>query len=392
MRNAVIAACGRSAIGKAPKGALRDTRSDDIGATVLRGVLARARGLNPEMIDDFILGCAFPEAEQGCNVSKIVSSLAGLPACVPAQTVNRFCASGLQSVAAAANAIMAGQADAVAAGGIESMSMIPMGGNLFTANPRLMESYPDPYMAMGITAENVAEKYGVTREAQDEFAYDSHMKAAAAQRSGLFDAEIIPVEAVRAEIGADGKPIKETKTFVKDEGIRATVTLEGLAALKPVFKRDGSVTAGNASQMSDGAAMTVLMSEDKARKLGVKPLARIRSFSAVGVDPALMGIGPAEAIPKALKIAGLDLKDIQLIELNEAFASQSVACIKELGLNPKIVNVNGGAIALGHPLGCTGSLLLTKLLYEMERRGNRFGLVSMCVGGGMGAAAVFERM
>jgi len=392
MRNAVIVACGRSAIGRAPKGALKDTRTDDIGAQVLSGVLKRAGGLDPSLIEDLIVGCAFPEAEQGCNVAKTIAFRAGLPACVPAQTVNRFCASGLQSVATAAYAIMSGQTDIAVAGGIESMSMIPMGGNIFAPTPYLMQNYPDAFISMGITAENVAVKYGITREEQDEFACMSHKKAADAQEKGLFNDEIVPVDAVKMSVDEKGKPAMSTYTFAKDEGVRAETTLESLAKLRTVFKKGGTVTAGNASQMSDGAAMAVLMAEEKAAELGIKPLAKMLSFAVTGTDPAYMGVGPVDAIPKALKIAGKELSDIQLIELNEAFAAQSIACLRELGLNPGIVNVNGGAIALGHPLGCTGTLVLTKLLYELRRRGGKYGLVSMCIGGGMGAAAVFEML
>ena len=392
MRNAVIVSCGRSAIGKAPKGSLKDTRTDEIGAQVLTEVINRAGGIDPSLIEDLIIGCATPEAEQGFNVAKTIAFRAGLPPSVPAQTINRFCASGLQSVATAAYAIMSGQTDVVAAGGIESMSMIPMGGYNVSPTPYLMKNYPNAFISMGITAENVAAKYGVTREAQDEFAYLSHKKAAGAQMKGLFDDEIVPIDAVKMGVDDKGRPVMNTYTFAKDEGVRAITTPESLAKLRPVFKKDGTVTAGNSSQMSDGAAMAILMAEGNAAKSGIKPLANMLSFAVAGTDPAYMGIGPVEAIPKALKIAGKKLSDIQLIELNEAFASQAIACMRELDLNPDIVNVNGGAIALGHPLGCTGTLLLAKLIYEMHRRGDKYGMISMCIGGGMGAAAVFEML
>lgn len=390
MRDAVIVAYGRSAVGKAPRGKLKDTRPDDMAAQVIRGVLAKVPQLPLEQIDDFILGCAFPEAEQGQNTARTIGLLAGLPECVPAQIVNRFCSSGLQSIAMAANAVMAGQADIILAGGVESMSLVPMGGNLPIPNPYFMDNWPDPHMSMGITAENVAEKYGISREDQDIFAMNSHLKAAKAQAEGRFDSQIIPVDAVCVGRDAEGRLVSKTVPFTKDEGVRTNISMEALSKLSPVFKKGGSVTAGNASQTSDGAAAVVVMSAEKARELGIKPVARFISFAAAGVAPSLMGIGPIEAIPKALKIAGLTLNDIGLIELNEAFASQSLACIRTLGLNQEIVNVNGGAIALGHPLGCTGSFLTSKLLAEMGMRGIRYGLVSMCIGGGMGAAAVFE--
>ncbi|WP_330390444.1 acetyl-CoA C-acyltransferase [Paramaledivibacter caminithermalis] len=390
MREAVIVAYGRSAIGKAPKGSLRYTRPDDIAAQVIKGVLKKVPQLKHEEIDDFVMGCAFPEAEQGFNVARIIAHRAGLPNCMPAQTINRFCSSGLQSIAIGANSIMAGQTDIVMAGGVESMSIVPMGGNIITPNPYLMENYPEAYTAMGLTAENVAVRYNVTRQMQDEFAVESHRRAAKAQAEGKFDEEIIPIEGVRPVTNDAGIVKNETFIFNKDEGVRPNATIDGLAKLKPVFKMKGSVTAGNASQMSDGAAVVVLISREKAEELGIKPLAAFRSFASKGVDPEIMGIGPIKAIPKALKIAGLNKEDIQLFELNEAFASQAIACINELGLDKEKVNVNGGAIALGHPLGCTGSFLTAKLLSEMKRRNNRYGVVSMCIGGGMGAAAVFE--
>jgi acetyl-CoA acyltransferase len=391
MREAVIVAYGRSAIGRAPKGKLKYTRPEDIAAQVIKGVLEKVPALDPNEIEDLVMGCAFPEAEQGMNTAKIIAKRAGLPVNVPGQTVNRFCASGLQTIAIAANSIMAGQADVVMAGGVEFMSTVPMGGNIIAPNPFLMENSPEIYMSMGLTAENVADNYNVTREMQDAFGVESHRKAAKAQEEGKFDHEIIPVDAVMPVMDAEGNVIdQETFVFSKDEGVRVGTTIEGLGKLRTVFKNGGSVTAGNASQMSDGAAAVIVMSREKADALGIKPVASFKSFASVGVPPELMGIGPIAAIPKALDIAGIKKEDIDLIELNEAFASQSIACINELGLDNKIVNVNGGAIALGHPLGCTGSFLTCKLLSEMERRDSRYGLVSMCIGGGMGAAAVFE--
>ncbi len=389
MKEAVIVAYGRSAIGKAPKGALRYTRPEDVAAQVLNGVLKKVPKLDVQEIDDIIIGCAFPEAEQGMNVARIIGLRAGIPNCVSGQTVNRFCSSGLQSIAMAANSIMAGQQEIVVAGGLESMSAVPMGGNIIAPNPYLMENYPESYITMGETAEVVAEQYGVTREMQDAFAAESHKRAAAAQASGKFKDEIIPVEAVRI-VEKDGMSIEEKFTFAADEGIRISSTAESLAKLRPVFRAGGSVTAGNASQMSDGAAMVVLMSKEKAEELGIKPIAAFRSFAVAGVGPDVMGIGPIEAIPKALKIAGIDKEKLDVIELNEAFASQSIACVNTLGLDTEKVNVNGGAISLGHPLGCTGSFLTAKLLSELDRRNEKYGLVSMCIGGGMGAAAVFE--
>lgn len=392
MRQAVIVAYGRSAIGKAPRGSLKYTRPDDLAAQVVKGVLKRIPKLDPAEIDDIVMGCAFPEAEQGFNVARIIAHLSGLPNSVPGQTINRFCSSGLQSIAIGANAIMSGQMEVVLAGGVESMSVVPMGGNVITPNPHLMDTYPEAYTAMGITAENVAEAYGVTRAMQDAFAAESHRRAADAREAGKFTGEIIPVEALKPVTAPSGKMGTETFTFNVDEGIRADVTAERLGGLKPVFKAGGSVTAGNASQMSDGAAAVVLMSREKADALGLKPLALFRSFAVKGVDPEVMGIGPIEAIPAALKRAGLTQNQIDLFELNEAFASQALACIQVLGLDAARVNVNGGAIALGHPLGCTGSFLTAKLLSEMERRQSTYGVVSMCIGGGMGAAAVFERI
>ena len=382
MSEAVIVAYGRSAIGKAPRGKLRYSRPEDILAQVINGTLKKVPQMDAKEINDIIIGCAFPEAEQGMNIARVAAARAGIPDSVPGQTINRFCSSGLQSIASAANSIMANQCDCVLAGGVELMSVIPMGGNKITPNPYLMKNKPEAYVTMGITAENVAQKFNVTREMQDEFAVESHKRAFMAQKEGKFADEIIPVEA----IGADGKKF----IFDKDEGIRPGTDMKILSKLRAPFKVKGSVTAGNSSQTSDGAAVVLLMSAEKAEKLGIEPIAKFKSFAAAGVDPRFMGIGPIEAIPKALKIAELSVKDIDLIELNEAFASQSLACINELGLDKEITNVNGGAIALGHPLGCTGSFLTIKLLSEMKRRENKYGLVSMCIGGGMGAAGVFE--
>lgn len=392
MKEAVIVALGRSAIGKAPKGTLKYSRPEDIGAQVLTGVLNQVPGIILEEIDDIIIGCAFPEAEQGMNIAKIIAERASMPTKVSAQTVNRFCSSGLQSIAAAANSIIAGQAEIVVAGGVELMSAIPMGGNILYPNPALMSDHAQVYTTMGITAENVAEKYGITREQQDKFAAESHAKAAAAQKEGKFAEEIISVEADFIYEDEHGFTKSGLKTFDSDEGIRADATSESLAKLRTVFKINGTVTAGNSSQTSDGAAMAVLMSKEKAESLGIKPVAKFISFAVAGVPAELMGLGPVEAIPKALKIAGLDKSQLDLIELNEAFASQALACIQELNLNKEIINVNGGAIALGHPLGCTGSLLTVKLINELRRSNKKYGMVSMCIGGGMGAAGIFEML
>ena len=390
MREAVIVAYGRSAIGRAPRGILRYTRPEDFGAQIVQGVLAKAPQVKPEYIEDFIVGNAFPEGEQGSNLARIILMRAGLPDSVAGQTVNRFCSSGLQSIAMVANSIMAGQVEVALAGGVESMSMIPMGGNRYAPNPYLMEHRPEAYTAMGLTAENVADRYGVTRQMQDELAVESHRRAAKAQAEGKFTDEIITVDAVKVVNDESGQVQSTVVKFAKDEGIRPDASLKGLAKLKTIFKKNGCVTAGNSSQMSDGAAAVLMMSAAKAKELGIKPLAIFRSFAVAGVAPDVMGIGPIAAIPKALKLAGLTMQDIDLIELNEAFASQAIACMNTLELDPTITNVNGGAIALGHPLGCTGSLLTTKLIAELTRRNGKYGLISMCIGGGMGAAGVFE--
>jgi acetyl-CoA acyltransferase len=384
-RDAVIVSTVRTAVGKAPRGALRGTRPDDAAAAAIRAALERVPALRPDSVEDVILGCAMPEAEQGMNVARQASLLAGVPVTAAAVTVNRFCASGLQAIALGARAIEAGEADVVVAGGTESMSLVPMGGHKLSPNPSLVESYPDSYLGMGITAENVARKYGIDRETSDRFALESHRKALAAIDAGRFDAEIVPLR-----VTADGNG--KERTFDTDEGPRRDTDLAALAKLKPAFAAEGTVTAGNASQMSDGAAATVIVSAERARDLGLRPLARLAAFAVAGVPPELMGIGPVEAIPKALRQAGLGLPEVDLIELNEAFACQALAVIACAGLDPARVNVNGGAVALGHPLGCTGAKLTTQILHEMARREARYGLVTMCVGGGMGAAGVFERL
>ncbi|MGA9185549.1 MAG: thiolase family protein, partial [Candidatus Acidiferrales bacterium] len=381
------------------------TRPDDLAALAIREALARAKGLDPREVEDVILGCAMPEAEQGMNLARIASLRAGLPVEASAMTINRFCSSGLQAIAIAAQRIMAGQGDVAVAGGAESMSMIPMGGNKVSPNPWLMDNYPDAYLGMGLTAENLAKKYGITRQQADEFSLASHQKAVAAIASGKFKDEIVPVEvsytALEAAaaggfgsssaIASAAKPKTVKLTFDTDEGPRSDTSLEALAKLKPAFHARGVVTAGNSSQMSDGAAAAVVMSAERARSLGLKPLARFLAFATAGCLPEEMGIGPVYAIPKALKIAGLTLDRIDVIELNEAFAAQALSVMKLLNLDPARVNVNGGAIALGHPLGCTGAKLTATILRELDRRNARYGLVTMCVGGGMGAAGIFER-
>ncbi|MBP1744444.1 MAG: acetyl-CoA acetyltransferase [Firmicutes bacterium] len=391
MNKAVIVAIGRSAIGKAPRGTLCYTRPEELGAKVIKGILDKIPNFDPQEIEDVIVGCAFPEAQQGINLGRILALKAGLSEKVPGQTVNRFCSSGLQAIAAASYHIMSGQADCILAGGVESMSTVPMGGNFPAPDPGLVMTLPETYISMGLTAENVAKRYGITREDMDNFALQSHQRAAAAIKNGLFEDEIIPLQAARPSVDKKGKPCIKHVPFSIDEGVRSNSTLEGLAKLKSPFKIGGIVTAGNSSQTSDGASFVLMMSEEKARNLGLKPLAVFRSFAVGGVEPDVMGLGPIIAIPKALKFAGITKDDLGLIELNEAFASQSLACVRELGLNEEIVNVNGGAIALGHPLGCTGAFLTTKLISEMHRRKtSQFGLVSMCIGGGMGAAGVYE--
>ncbi len=391
-RDPVIVAACRTPVGKAKRGSLATVRPDEMAVSVIKDLLRRVEGLNPEDINDVILGCAFPEGEQGLNMSRLVTLRAGLPVSVPAETINRFCSSGMQSIAHAAFGIMAGQMDCAIAGGAESMTMVPMTGLKFSPNPNLAAEWPGAYLAMGLTAENVAEKYGINRADQDAFAYNSHRKANHAIETGLFDPEIVTVEVSLVEYEQSGTLGKKSFTFTRDEGPRADTTIEALAKLKPAFKEGGTVTAGNSSQMSDGAAAVMLMSRAKAESLRLKPLARFVSFAVGGVDPEYMGIGPIVAIPKALKLAGLKLADIGLIELNEAFAAQSLAVIRQVGIDPEITNVNGGAIALGHPLGCTGAKLTTQLIYEIKRRNVQFGMVSMCIGGGMGAAGIYENL
>jgi acetyl-CoA acyltransferase len=399
MPEAVIVSSVRTPVGKAPKGSLRTVRPDDLAATAIRGALAKVPSLDPNAIDDVILGCATPEAEQGLNVARIASLRAGLPVTASAMTINRFCSSGLQAIALAAHSIAAGSASVVVAGGTESMSMIPMGGNKVAPNPWLADNYPDAYLSMGLTAENLAKKYGISREQADAFALASHQKALAAIAAGKFKEEIVPVEVAysyfenaASAAGISPKPKKVIQTFSTDEGPRADTSLDALAKLKPAFHAHGTVTAGTSSQTSDGAAAAILMSAEKARALGLKPLARLVAFAVAGCPPEEMGIGPVHAIPKALKLAGLTLDQIDLVELNEAFAAQALAVIQVAGLDPAKVNVNGGALALGHPLGCTGAKLTATILAELVRRKQRYGLVTMCVGGGMGAAGIFERL
>jgi len=391
-RDPVIVAATRTPVGKAKRGSLATVRPDEMAVAVIKELLKRVEALKPEEIDDVIFGCAFPEGEQGMNMSRMVALRAGLPVTVPAETINRFCSSGLQSIAHGAFGIMAGQMECVIAGGTESMTMIPMPGLKFSPNPYLAVEWPGAYLGMGLTAENVAEKYGISRADQDMFSYNSHMKAIHAVESGLFDPEIVPIQVDLVEYDKSREIRKNSFTFKRDECPRADTTLEALAKLKPAFKEGGTVTAGNSSPINDGAAGVILMSRAKAEGIGLKPLVRFIAFAVGGVDPEYMGIGPIVAIPKVLKLTGLQLSDIGLIELNEAFAAQSLAVIRELGINPELTNVNGGAIALGHPLGCTGAKLTTQLVNEMKRRNVQYGMVSMCIGGGMGAAGIFENI
>ena len=393
MNEAVIVSAVRTPVGKAPKGSLRTVRPETLAVTAIGAALERAPGLDPAEIDDIVWGCAFPEGEQGLNVGRYIGLLAGLPESVPGVTVNRFCASGLQAIAFGAQAIMSGMADVILAGGTESMSCVPGGGNKEMPFDDVAEVNPDAaYMVMGLTAENVASRFNVTREEQDVFAAQSHSRALAAQADGTFDDELVPVEVVNRRPGPDGTIVETTTMFTADEGPRPGSTPDVLAKLRTIFKKDGTVTAGNSSQTSDAGAAAVLMTAQKAAELELEPLGVFRSFACYGVDPGVMGIGPAYAIPKALKLAGITIDDVDLVELNEAFASQAVYCVRELGLDPDIVNVNGGAIALGHPLGATGAKLTATLLHELRRREGRYGVVSMCIAGGQGAAAVFERV
>ncbi len=391
MKEAVIVSAVRTAVGRAPRGSLRNTRPDDMAGWVVKEALNRVSGLKPGDVEDVVIGCSFPEAEQGLNVARLIGYIAGLPYTVPGQTVNRFCSSGLQAIAIGAEHIMCGFADVIIGGGVESMSMVPMGGNKAVPNLKLVETYPEGYTAMGVTAENVAQKFGISRAEQDAFALKSHQKAAAAIKAGKFKDEILPLKVKTQEVSEDGKVTFREFVFDTDEGVRGDSTLEALAKLRPAFSTTGSVTPGNASPLNDGASAVVIMSKEKAKALGVKPMATFRSFAVAGVPPELMGIGPVEAIPKALKLAGVTLDQIDLFELNEAFASQALYCCRKLGLNMEKVNVNGGAIALGHALGNSGGRLTTTLMHAMKSRNARYGVVSMCIGFGMGAAAVFER-
>jgi acetyl-CoA acyltransferase len=394
MTDAVIVSAVRTASGKAPQGTLRGARPDELAATVITDALRRAPGVDPAEVEDVILGCAMPEAEQGLNVARIASLRAGIPVTASAVTINRFCSSGLQAIAFAAERIMCGFASAIIAGGTESMSLVPMGGHKVAPNPTLVDRYPDVYLTTGLVAENHARESGISREAQDAFALRSHQRAIAAIDAGRFKDEIVPVTAtlVEASNGHGGKPVTRQIAFDTDEGPRRDTSADALATLRPAFHARGSVTAGNSSQTSDGAAAVLVMSADRARERGLTPLGRFVAFATAGVEPERFGIGPVPAIRKALKLAGLTLDRIDLVELNEAFAAQVLACLKELPIDPNHLNVNGGAIALGHPLGCTGAKLTATLLYEMKRRRARYGMVTMCVGGGMGAAGIFERI
>lgn len=391
-RDPVIVAAVRTAVGKAKRGTLVSTRPDDLAVAVIKELLRRTEGLEPVQIDDVIFGCAFPEGEQGLNLTRNIALQAGLPVSVPAETINRFCSSGMQSIAHAAYAIMAGQIEIAIAGGVESMSMVPMTGFKFSPNPSMAVDWPGAYLAMGLTAENVAIKYDVSRADQDAFALASNQKAAAAVESGRFDEQIVPITVEIKEPIENGKTKSKTIIFKRDEGPRGDTSLEALAKLKPAFKEGGTVTAGNSSQMSDGAAAVIIMARARAEALGFKPLVRFVAYAAAGVDPEYMGLGPIAAVPKVLRIADASLDDFGLIELNEAFASQGLAVLRTLKLPVDITNVNGGAIALGHPLGCTGAKLTTQMIYEMRIRDVKYGLVTMCIGGGMGAAGIFENL
>jgi len=392
MKEAVIVSITRTAVGKAPRGVLRSTRPDDMAAAAIREALRRVQALDPGEVEDVILGCAMPEAEQGSNVARVASLRAGLPVTTSAMTINRFCSSGLQAIALASERIRAGSAEVIIAGGTETMSMIPRGGYHFSPNPYLMEHYPDAYLTMGLTAENLAMKYHIAREEQDRFSLRSHQRAIVAIEEGKFREEIVPLEVIDISLNGGNKPQTRKVTFETDEGPRRDTSMEALAKLKPAFHAHGTVTAGNSSQMSDGAAAAVVMSLDRAKALGLAPMARFVSYATAGCPPEEMGIGPVYAIPKALKLAGRSLPDMDVIELNEAFAAQALAVIKLAGLDVERTNVNGGAVALGHPLGCTGAKLTATLLGEVKRRNARYGMVTMCVGGGMGAAGIFENL
>jgi acetyl-CoA acyltransferase len=393
LREAVIVAGSRTAVGKAVRGNTKNARSDEMMATVVQELLKKTEGkLNPAEVDDLIVGCAMPEGSQGLNFARVIALRAGLPVEVSGQTINRFCSSGLQTIAMAANSIMVGQADVVIAGGAESMSSVPMSGHHISPNQYMAENDPNVYMSMGLTAERVAKEFAVNRADQDEFAAWSHQKAGKATDAGYFKQEIVPFEWEECVIGADGMPTMVKMSLTEDEHLRRETTAEVLGGLKPVFRSDGSVTAGNSSPLSDGAAGVIVMSRQKAEALGLTPLARFVGFAVAGVRPEIMGVGPIKAVPKVLERTGMSLSDIELFELNEAFASQSLAVLRELEIDPEKVNVNGGAIALGHPLGCTGAKLTVQLINEMKRRGNQFGMVTMCIGGGMGAAGIFENL
>ena len=393
MREAVIVAAARTAVGKAVRGSTRNARSDEMAAAVISDLMAKTAGkLDPAEVDDVIMGCAMPEGSQGMNFARVIALRAGLPVDTPGQTVNRFCSSGLQTIALAANSIIADQADVVIAGGAESMSSVPMTGHHLSPNPHMAANDPKVYMSMGLTAERVVDEFGISREDMDEFAYQSHQKAAAATDAGYFADEIVPYAWEETIVGEDAMPATVVKVLDRDEHLRRETTPEALAVLKPVFKPGGSVTAGNSSPLSDGAAAVIVMEREKAERLGLTPLARFVSFAVAGVRPEIMGVGPIKAAPKVLERCGLTFDDIDIIELNEAFASQSLAVMRELELNPHIVNVNGGAIALGHPLGCTGAKLTVQLINEMKRRDSKYGMVTMCIGGGMGAAGIFQNL
>jgi acetyl-CoA acyltransferase len=393
MREAVIVAAARTAVGKAVKGSTKNARSDDMAAAVIQEVMRQTNGkLDPNEIDDVIIGCAMPEGSQGLNFARVIALRAGLPVDVPGQTVNRFCSSGLQTIAMAAERIIANGADAIIAGGAETMSLVPMSGFRISPNPYMAANEPEVYMSMGLTAERVADEFNVSREDMDRFAYESHIKAAAAQDAGKFAQEITPFEFEETVVGENGRPTTLTMTFSEDEHLRRDTTLDGLAKLKPAFKEGGRVTAGNSSPLSDGAAAVLVMEAGKAAQLGLTPLLRFVGFNVAGVRPEIMGVGPINAVPKLLKRTGMTLDDLDLIELNEAFAAQSLAVIRHLEMNTEKVNVNGGAIALGHPLGCTGAKLTVQLMHEMKRRGGKYGMVTMCIGGGMGAAGIFENV
>jgi acetyl-CoA acyltransferase len=392
MMEVVIVSAVRTPVGKAKRGGLATVRPDEMAAAAIQELLKRTPNLDPAQVEDVVIGCAFPEGEQGLNMARMIALRAGLPDSVAAETINRYCSSGVQSIAHVAYAIQVGQIETGIAGGAESMTMVPIAGDKFSPNPYFAQALPHYYTNMGLTAENVSEKYNIGREEQDEFSFKSHQKAAWAVNSGLFDPELAPVDVELHELDGQENPIQKKFTVKRDEGPRADTSLEALAKLKPAFKEGGTVTAGNSSQMSDGAAAVLVMSAERAAELRLTPLARFVSFAVAGVPPELMGIGPVVAVPKALKLADLSLNDIDLIELNEAFAAQSLAVIRHLELDEGRINVNGGAIALGHPLGCTGTKLTTQLIYEMGRRKSKYGMVTMCIGGGMGAAAIFENL